>query len=527
MAEGLAKSILELEDIQKIQPDLSQLKIINRETCEKIQVIIFAKEKNTIKLITTNNFPEQLQKLLAKLEEKGYRYELSYTSPEGFAEAMKWYEQLQNIEARQEQDLKEQKQAAGKWAIAMIQKLFEKRNDMEPGDFILEMVRLAFQTGASDLHFQPEQGWILMKVRRDGVLQEIEKFTHEEFKKYIQKLKFIAGTKMNIDYVPQDWRFSFEAVDVNWQKRQVDVRINFMPWIQTESTVMRFLDPTKGISTFEKIGFTPRVYEILKRNLEKNTGITIMTWPTWSWKTTTLYTILNYLNDWAKKIITLEDPVEYQLPGIQQSQINYSKWYDYPLGLKAILRHDPEIILVWETRDGETAETSINAALTGHVVFTTLHTNSAIESITRILNMWVKPFMLAPSLNLIVAQRLVRKVCPFCASKRDANYFEKSEIEDTIKKINDVQPTLKLTFDGKVMQPVWCEKCNGSGYLWRIALIEAFEINDDIKKMIIEGRTWIDMYAKARENWYLTMKEDGILKLLDGLTTIDEIRRVV
>ncbi len=526
MAE-LTKTILEVEDIHSIKPNFDEIKILKRETCEKTQTIIFDKQENILKLLTTNNYPEELKKITAMLEAKWLNTQISYTSVEWFNEAMKRYDNYEKLEALKSASQTKQKQASGEGAIGMIKEVFEKRESMEPGEFILEIVRLSFQTGASDLHFQPQEDWVLIRLRIDGVMQEVLKFTHDDFKKYLQKMKFIAWTKMNIDYVPQDGRFSFEATDRNWENKKIDVRINFMPGIESESTVLRFLDSTKGISNFEWIWFVDKTYDVLKSSLEKNTGITIFTGPTGSWKTTTLYTILNYLNNGKEKIITLEDPVEYELKGIQQSQINYNKWYTYASGLKAILRHDPDIILVWETRDWETADISINAALTWHKVFTTLHTNSAIESIPRLINMGVKPFMLAPSLNLIVAQRLVRGMCPHCATKRDANYAEKTDIEDSIKKIIDANPNMKLEFDGKIPQTVWCDKCNGSGYHGRIALIETFEITDDIKNLIVEGKTGIDLYAKARENWYLTLREDGIMKILKGETTLDEIRRVL
>lgn len=523
----LTKTILEIRDIQKIKPNFDEIKILKRDVCEQTQTIIFAKEWNTLKLISTNNFPEELKKITKMLEDKWLNTQVSYTSSDGFQEALKRYDQYEkSLKEQSDKDTKQQT-ATWKWAIWIIKEIFEKRNSMKPGEFIMEIIRLAFQTWASDLHFQPQEDWVLLRVRIDGVMQEILEFTHDDFTKYLQKMKFIAWTKMNIDYMPQDGRFSFEASNRNGEQKKVDARINFMPGIKTESTAIRFLDPTKGISTFEKIWFVWKTYDILKKSLEKNTGITIFTGPTGSWKTTTLYTILNHLNNWKEKIITLEDPVEYELPGIQQSQINYNKWYTYAAGLKAILRHDPDIILVWETRDGETAEISINAALTWHKVFTTLHTNSAIESIPRLINMGVKPFMLAPSLNLIVAQRLVRWICPHCSTKRDANYAEKTEIEDSIKKIKDANPNIKLEFDGKIPQTVWCDKCNGSGYQWRIALIETFEITDDIKNLIVEWRTWIDLYAKVRENWYLTLREDWIIKILKWETTLDEIRRVL
>lgn len=522
----LSKTILEPVDIQGIKPDPIQVKILPREVCEQVQAIIFAKERNNLAILTTNNFPDQVQALTKQLEQKNYLSELYYTSPEGFQEAMKWYDAILTEEANQQEENKNQAEAAGKGAIAVLQKVFAKRDTMDPGEFIMEMVRLAFQSGASDLHFQSEVAGVFMRIRVDGVLETVEQFTHEEFVKFLQKMKFISWVKMNIDYVPQDGRFSFEATDKKWEHRQVDARINFMPGVQNESTVIRFLDGGKGIATFEEIGFTGKNYETLKRNIEKNVGITIITGPTGSGKTTTLYSVLHTLNDGSRKIITLEDPIEYQVPGIQQSQINYAKWYDYELGLKAILRHDPEVILVWETRTAETAETSINAALTGHAVFTTLHTNSAIESISRLLNMGVKSYMLAPSLNMIVAQRLVRKVCPHCMTKRDPQYGEKTEIEETIKKINDSNPTMNVEWDWKYVQAVWCEVCNGTGYIGRIAIVEVLEITDDIRNMIIDQANTMMIYSKVRETGYLTMKEDGILKMLQWLTTLDELRRV-
>jgi len=524
--DWLTTTILEQADLEKITPNLSAIKIISRETCEKIQVLVYEQKNKQLKVLTTNNFSEQLKQILKMLEDRGFFYEIFYTSTEWFKYAMSWYDLLEKEEENKKTAQKAQLQAEWKWALSMIKQLFEKRWDMDPWKFIMEMVRLSFQSGASDLHFQPEEKWILMRLRIDWVLQEVVNFTHKDFLKYLQKLKFIAGTKMNIDYVPQDGRFSFEA-DVSGEMKKIDARVSFMPGIQSESTVIRFLDGTKWILTFEQLGFHGQTYEVLKKNLEKNVWMSLVTWPTWSWKTTTLYSILNYLNNGKEKIITLEDPVEYQVSWLQQSQINYAKNYDYELGLKAILRHDPDIVLVGETRTLETAEISINAALTWHLVFTTLHTNSAIESISRILSMGVKPYMLAPALNMIIAQRLVRKVCPHCSVKKDCDYAEKSEISSAIKKITDANPSMKLDFDEKIVTAVGCDKCNNTWYIGRIAILEVFDVNEDVKTMIIEWKSTIDIYGKARENGYLTLKEDWILKMLEWKTTLDELRRVL
>ena len=521
------KAILEIEDIQAIKPNFDAIKILPRDTCTDAECIVFDKESNVVYLITTNNKINEFHEVLENFKNKWLLTEVYYTSKEWLDVAMQWYDKYDAMV--NEIRVAEEQERVAHWlsAIDTIKHVFEKRNGMDTWEFILEIIRLSFQTWASDLHFQSQEDGVLMRIRIDWVLQEILHFTHEDFIKYLQKIKFISGVKMNIDYVPQDWRFSFKAVNKQWQEKKVDARVSFMPGLWEESTVIRFLDSNKWISTFEWIGFSWKNYEILKRWIEKNTGITIFTWPTWSWKTTTLYTILNYLNDWKKKIITLEDPIEDELDLLQQSQINDNKWYDYAVWLKAILRHDPDIILVWETRDKETAEISVNAALTWHSVFTTLHTNSAIESISRLLNMWLKPYMIAPSLNLVVAQRLVRRICPHCATKKAADFAERSEIEESLKKIQDANPNMNLEFDWYIPSAVWCQNCNETWYKWRFAIIEAFEITDEIKKLIWEWRNDVEIYAKARESGFLTLKEDWVLKMLEWQTTLEELRRIL
>lgn len=520
------KKILEIQDVQNIKPDLLKTKILSRETAEKIQVIVFAAEKKNLSLLTTNNFPNQLKQLLDAFTEKWYTFDVYYTDTEAFRYALSWYDQIQAEEMAIQKEKDTEATASGVSALSMMKQVFEKRDSMEPGDFITDIVKLAFQSWASDVHFQAEESWVMAKVRVDGVLQKVLAFTHQEFLKYMQKLKFISWVKMNISAVPQDGRFSFTA-DFNGKKIPVDARVSFMPWLWSENAVIRFLDVETGLKTFDELGIQGKNYEIFQENIHKNTGIVIISGPTGSWKTTTLYSILNAINDGRKKIITLEDPVEYQLPGIEQSQINPSKNYTFEVGLKAVLRHDPDIILVWETRTLETADTAINAALTWHLVFTTLHTNSAIESISRLLSMWVKPYILAPALHMVSAQRLVRRLDPATMTRREATYAEAEEIKDALKKIKDANPSIDVEFDGTVPQAIPTDDNNMTGYKWRLAITEVFEINDDIRKLIVEGNTTIDMYTKARENGFLTMKEDGILKVLQGLTTLDELRRVL
>ena len=223
----------------------------------------------------------------------------------------------------------------------------------------------------------------------------------------------------------------------------------------------------------------------------------------------------------------MEDPIEYEMPWIQQSQINYSKNYDYETGLKAVLRHDPDIILVWETRSKETADIAVNAALTWHLVFTTLHTNSAIASVPRLLSMGVEPYLLAPAIQLVLGQRLVRRICPNCSTRRPATYAEQTEIEQALKRLADANISDIPAFDGTVLESHGCAQCNETWYIWRLAILEALEITEDMRNLIIDRENEASILVKARENWFTTLTEDGIVKVLKWETTLDEIHRVI
>jgi len=528
MPNQLINTILEVDDVRALQVDFSQLKKISRTDAENTQIIIYYKdEDNYIHILTTNNHPEELKKVTNQLDNRWLKYKVYYTSVEWFTEWLRWYDVLEAEEQKSEEEKEKREKAEWDSAITLMKQYFAKKASIDPGEFILEMVRLWFQSGASDMHFQPEWKNITLRLRLDWILQDVVNFEAQDFWKYLQKLKFISWVKMNIDYIPQDGRFSFDAMNHKWEKKKVDARVNFMPWMIAESTVIRFLDSQKWISTFEEIGFTDRNYDILKKYISRTTWMIVVTWPTGSWKTTTLYSILNYLNTGTNKIITLEDPIEYEMPWIQQSQINYAKNYDYETGLKAILRHDPDIILVWETRSKETADIAVNAALTWHLVFTTLHTNSAIASVPRLLSMWVEPYLLAPAIQLVLWQRLVRKICPNCSTERPATYAEQTEIEQAVKRLSDAGISNIPEFDGKIFEPHWCAQCNETWYMWRLAILEALEITDDMRDLIIDRDNEASILAKARENGFITLVEDWIIKVLRWETTLDEIHRVI
>ncbi len=517
--------ILSLDDIQWIKPNLDALKVINRHVAEKSEILFFDMKWKKLNAITTNRNILLINQVKEKVEYKWYKIEFYYTDEEAFSYALTWYDYLKNLEEKAKKEIEELEKAMWNTAIDMIKKLYENKNRYWETDFIKEIIRLSFMAGSSDAHFQPEEDWIRLRIRKDWILKKILMFTHSEFKKYMLKLKSMAHVRLNIDYMPQDWRFDFETTKLE-KKIKIDVRVNFMPTLYWESVVMRFLDSSSWIRDFSEIWFMWRTYEILQRNVERPYWMILVTWPTGSWKSTTLYSILNKLNLPDRKIVTLEDPVEYSLPNIQQSQINPTKWYTYAEWLKAILRQDPDVIMVWEIRDLETAQIAINAALTWHLVLSTLHTNSAIEAISRLINMWIEPFMLAPALNLVIWQRLLRKLCD-CKVERKASYREKEDIEINLRKIKNILPSIDIKFTWNVFAPAWCEKCMYEWYNWRIATIETFELTDDVREEIIKWATPLKIYQTARETWYLTILEDAYIKMLKWFTTLDEIRRVL
>jgi len=523
----LINSILENEEILQLKPDFSRLVFIPKDIASKTQTLVFAEEKRKeLSILTTNNFPEELKKILHEFERKWYTTKIFYTTPEWFATGLNWYDQLEEQKQEEQVKIATAAKADGKSAISIMKEEYEARESKDPAEFINTIIRLSFQAWASDLHFQPEEDGIVLRLRIDWVLHQILTFTHQEFWKYMQKIKFISWVKMNIDYVPQDGRFSFEAVDRNWQSKKIDARISFMPWIQTESIVIRFLDASQNVEDFKDIGFTDFQMEILERSLQKTSWIIFMTWPTGSWKTTTLYAILRKLNDGTKKIITLEDPIEYKIAGLQQSQINYDKGYDYESWLKAILRQDPDIILVWETRTKETAQIAINASLTWHLVFTTLHTNSVLDSISRLMNMGIEPYLLTPALQLIIGQRLVRKICPHCWERIEASKEEDLEIRTVLWEIQQYHPELWTNYEWKVFKAKWCDYCNNSWFLWRMAIIEALEITEKMREKIMKEEPWENLVPFAIKQWFIPMQWDWVLKVINWQTDLREIHRV-
>lgn len=381
----------------------------------------------------------------------------------------------------------------------------------------------ALKTMASDIHIEAEEEGIVIRLRIDGVLQSAATLEKDKWKKIISRMKLLAGVKINITEKPQDGRFTILLSD-----EKVEVRVSFLPTAAGESVVMRLLRSGAVNLSFGELGISKEANEVLIKEIKKPNGLILTTGPTGSGKTTTLYAILNMLNKPGTKIVTLEDPVEYKLEGINQSQVDEKKKYTFASGLRSILRQDPDIIMVGEVRDLETAEISVQASLTGHLVFTTLHTNDAAGVIPSLIDIGIKPYFLIPSINAVVGQRLVRRLCDSCKKEYKLDQRE----EEKVKKILAViSPKAGINVPSKLPAMYkpgeGCVECNGIGYKGRIGIFEIFTMTDDIKQLTLDNQPAFKILQQAIENGMITMLQDGILKCLDGVTCLEEVYRVI
>ncbi len=386
-------------------------------------------------------------------------------------------------------------------------------------DALNDITIWALVLGSSDIHYDTFEDYVVVRYRIDWVLVDIFRLTHKEYKPVLERLKYSSSLKLNITNIPQDWKY-----DLTIDDRKIDVRVSTLPVWDYENVVCRILDNSNAIIDFDKLWFFWTTKRMLEKAISKRNWMILVTWPTGSGKTTTLYTILAKLNTRDKKIITLEDPIEYRLDWIIQSEVDEKQWFTFKTWLRALLRQDPDIIMVWEIRDKETLETATQASLTWHLVLSTLHTKSAAETLDRIVNMWLKPYVLASALDTIIAQRLVRRICPHCKVEKEKSQLDISIIANMMKEIG---MSSVLTKHIKLYEGKWCPKCNNSWYQWRIWIYEIISLNEDLRDLIREWATSDEIIRKARDWDLITMKEDGILKAIKWFTTIEEILRVI
>ena len=378
-----------------------------------------------------------------------------------------------------------------------------------------------------DIHIEPEEKVVKVRFRIDGILQTVAEIPLNEYPSFLGSIKFLSGFASEVRSGVLDSRFAItlEKPFKNINEKKIDVRVSIILGGYGETVVMRLLNKSSVALEIGKLGLRKQNLEKILEETKKPNGIFLNTGPTGSGKTTTLYSILRELNDPKVKIITVEDPIEYQLEGILQTSVNDKEGYNFATALKALLRQNPDIMMIGEIRDEETAGIAVQAALTGHFVLSTLHTNDSAGSIQRLINMGVRNDDLATAINALMAQRLIRKLCD-CKKERKLTEEEKEKIKKVLEKLSP-KSGLQIPELDHVWEPVGCEKCNKIGYKGRTTISEVLVVDRDIEEMINSGASSSQIHDKAVENGMITMEQDGVLKVLEGETTFDEVNRVI
>jgi len=380
--------------------------------------------------------------------------------------------------------------------------------------YLLKILMLgAILLKGSDIHIEPTEEKTDIRMRLDGMLTSIAEIETQKYPKILSRIKLLSKLKLNVEKEPQDGRFS-----IKFEDNEIEIRVSSLPSEYGEAIVMRILNP-KSLISLEELGLREDLEESFNREIEKPNGMIIVTGPTGSGKTTTLYAFLKKISRPDNKVITIEDPIEYHLDGITQTQVDEKKGYDFASGLRSIVRQDPDTILVGEIRDTETAQIAIQAALTGHLVLSTLHTNDAIGSIARLESLHENITNIAPATNIIIAQRLIRKVCPKCTTFEN---ITKEELEFFRKELPFVE--IKDTF--KLPKIHGCDFCNNTGYKGRVGIFEALILDAEMKNFLLSSSSHIGLREKAIEKGMTTIKQDGLIKILKKETTLEEVKRV-
>ncbi len=510
--------------------NLDALRVIPEDKAKSAGVVAFNILDKKLGVAITNPDSKEALEIIKDLGNQGYKITTFLVSKRSFEKTLEKYKELslnKGTKAGSFQLSSEEVAAyLGKIKdVTDVKKLIEEILSDKKAYKTTKVAEIvlagALAVGASDVHIEPEQAYVRLRYRLDGVLNDIYHLEIQVYNYVLSRLKLISGMKLNVHLEAQDGRFSIKTNEAD-----IEVRSSIIPGAYGESMVMRILDPKSIQVPMEELGIEPHLQKVLEREISKPNGMLLNTGPTGSGKTTTLYAFLRKVHTPDTKIITVEDPVEYHLPGIVQTQTNAEEGYTFLSGLRAILRQDPDIIMIGEIRDHETAEIATNAALTGHLVFSTLHTNNAAGTFPRLFDLGVNPKIVTSAINAAMAQRLVRKLCKKCKKEVALSGVEKKEIEEIIKNVSIEEyrdlPTEKIWAAGE-----GCEACNHTGYKGRTGIYEAILADEEIGKVVLTNPNEKEISAVARKQGLLNMKEDGIVKILKGITSMDELQRVI
>ena len=511
-----------------ISPDV--LALVPRELARTRGIIAYLKAGQKVRLgVTDPGNPATQQAVEALKRNTTFDFLVAVIGDDSYRYAMKLYEELPEDRTATDSVAiagRAKTKNAFDRDIKSLLELKERIKGVPTTKLIDTLMTGAVRVGASDIHLEPMDGKIRVRYRLDGVLQTVADFPGEVGHAMLSRLKFLAKLKLDVNHLPQDGRFTVKDENKG-QLVEIDIRVATVPSQYGEAVTMRLLDRDKLNLTIDSLGLTGDGLTKVREACKKPQGLILECGPTGSGKTTTLYALLSQLNDPAKKVITLEDPVEYRLPGILQSQVEADKGYDFAQGFRSVLRLDPDVVMVGEIRDEETAEMGIQASLTGHIVLSTLHTNDAPTAIPRLIDLGVRPFLLSNAINVVVAQRLVRQVCNKCAAERPLDQVAmaalRQRLEALPKAAREALPPEKewLFVEGK-----GCHECNGTGFRGRIGIFEVLVPNEQIEQLAIKRAAVSEIKQAAIASGMITMEQDGLIKALTGVTTVAEVWRV-
>ncbi|KKW32327.1 MAG: hypothetical protein UY78_C0043G0008 [Parcubacteria group bacterium GW2011_GWA1_53_13] len=521
---------VEYVDLTLVAVNVDALRLITEEEAKATEAAAFGRVGKKVSLAVRAPEHPKVKALVNKLTEMGYEVTLYMCSQESLKRAYQRYADLSYA----------QETKAGVFELSgeELEQLLDKVTTLEDiGKLIKEAVELkkayritrileiilagGLATNASDIHFEPEEAAVRLRYRLDGVLVDVLTFDHDTYRLALSRLKLLSGLKLNVQGDAQDGRFSIKI-----KGDEIELRTSILPGNYAETLVLRLLNPKSIGVPLQDLGFGEKLLAQLYKEIAKPNGMIMTTGPTGSGKTTTLYAFLRKINSPETKIITIEDPIEYHLQGLVQTQVD-KKNYTFANGLRSALRQDPDIIMVGEIRDSEVAQTAINAALTGHLVFSTLHTNDAAGSFPRLIDLGVDEKVLSSAINAALAQRLVRKLCEKCKVEGTPTAEEQKVIDKYVGTIVDKALVPKDTNKVWRAKEGGCAECHGRGYKGRMGIYEAVFMDPSIETILRSKPSEREIYAAARPQGIPSMQEDGIIKVLRGQTSMDELRRVV
>jgi type IV pilus assembly protein PilB len=506
-------------ELQKIDIPQAVLDLIPEPLARRRRVVAFAQDAKTISIAMED--PEDLQtRDFLKKKFSSHQLKIFLATSDGLSLVLEQFhgrakEKLEEIIAKQ--------QEGTALANKDLSKVVEEIPIVKIVDSIFEY---AIHERASDVHIEPLEKAVIIRNRIDGILRDVVELPRDAYSGVVARIKILANLKIDEFRLPQDGRFKINQNDV-----RLSIRVSVLPVSHGEKVVMRLLPENDRILTLEELGILGHSHEIVVRNIKRPFGMILATGPTGSGKTTTLYSILHMLNQRAVNITTIEDPIEYQLPRVNQSQVRPNLGYTFANGLRSILRQDPDIIMVGEIRDEETADISVRSAMTGHLVLSTLHTNTAAGTIPRLIDMQVKPFLIASTLNVVIAQRLVRRICRDCITRdmMDLELFwslVESYPEQLVRKLLPFEELAHRKGEIAFYKGKGCNSCGGTGYKGRSGIYEVLEVSKTLEDFIIQKPTAEQIHEKAIAEGMVPMYFDGIRRAKEGQTTISEILRV-